>query len=106
MKRSVANSGFIGMPSGWCCSPCWLVPPAVSARTSKSPMQPAPDYADLVLINGGIYTVDAERSWAEAAAVRDGVFVSVGSNADIEPLIGPANTRDRPRRPHGSAGLP
>lgn len=47
------------------------------------------DYADLALINGGIYTVDAERGWAEAAAVRDRVFVAVGSNAEIEPLIGP-----------------
>lgn len=46
--------------------------------------------ADLVLINGGIYTVDPERSWAQAAAVRDGVFVAIGTNKDIEPLLGPA----------------
>jgi predicted amidohydrolase YtcJ len=53
-------------------------------------LAPAPDpRADLVLINGGIYTVDAQRSWAEAAAVRDGVFVAVGSNAEIEALQGP-----------------
>jgi predicted amidohydrolase YtcJ len=45
--------------------------------------------ADLVLINGGIYTVDPERSLAEAAAVRDGVFVMVGDNVDVESLIGP-----------------
>ena len=50
----------------------------------------APPAADLVLINGGIYTVDDERSWAEAAAIRDGVIVAVGSQADIEPLLGPA----------------
>ena len=31
-----------------------------------------------------------ERSWAEAAAIRDGVIVAVGSQADIEPLLGPA----------------
>jgi predicted amidohydrolase YtcJ len=46
--------------------------------------------ADLVLINGGIYTVDSERRWAQAAAVRDGVFVAVGTNKDIEPMLGPA----------------
>ena len=45
--------------------------------------------ADLVLINGGIYTVDADRSRAEAAAIRDGLFVMVGDNSEIEPLIGP-----------------
>ncbi len=45
--------------------------------------------ADLVLVNGGIYTVDEERSTVEAAAVRDGVFVMVGGNAEIETLVGP-----------------
>jgi len=46
-------------------------------------------HADLVLVNGGIYTVDGNRSWAEAVAVRDGIFVRVGTNSDIDPLIGP-----------------
>jgi predicted amidohydrolase YtcJ len=45
--------------------------------------------ADLVLINGGIYTVDADRSVAEAAAIRDGVFVLVGDNTEVDTLIGP-----------------
>lgn len=45
--------------------------------------------ADLVLINGGIYTVNAERSVVQAAAVRDGVFIKVGSNAEIEEMVGP-----------------
>lgn len=45
--------------------------------------------ADLAFINGGIYTVDAERSWAEAAAIRGNRFVAVGSNREIEALIGP-----------------
>ncbi|MCP4048410.1 MAG: amidohydrolase, partial [Gammaproteobacteria bacterium] len=48
--------------------------------------------ADTVLINGGIYTVDEERSWAEAAAVVNGILVAVGSNAQIEPMIGPETT--------------
>jgi predicted amidohydrolase YtcJ len=52
-------------------------------------LEPAVEPADVVLLNGGIYTVDAQRSWAEAAAVREGVFVAVGSNADIKPLVGP-----------------
>ena len=50
----------------------------------------APQMADTVLINGGIYTVDAKRNWAEAAAILDGAFIAVGSNSEIEPLIGPA----------------
>jgi len=45
--------------------------------------------ADLVLINGGIYTVDADRSWAQAIAIRDGVIVAVGDNVAIEAMTGP-----------------
>jgi len=52
--------------------------------------KPAVEAADTVLVNGGIYTVNAGRDWAEAAAIRDGVFVMVGDNADVEALIGPS----------------
>ena len=50
---------------------------------------PAEDPADIVLINGGIYTVDADRSWAEAAAIDGGLIIAVGDNADIETYVGP-----------------
>lgn len=51
---------------------------------------PAPQKpADIVLLNGGIYTVDAENSWAQAAAIRDGRMVAVGDNAAVRPLVGP-----------------
>lgn len=46
--------------------------------------------ADTVLINGGIYTVDSEQSWAEAVAIRNGKIIAVGTNAEIEAMIGPA----------------
>lgn len=53
--------------------------------------KPAPtEAADTVFINGGIYTVDAERSWAQAAAVRDGRIVAVGRNEEILALKGDA----------------
>lgn len=39
--------------------------------------------ADLILINGKVYTVDDHFSQAEAFAVSNGRFVAVGSNADI-----------------------
>jgi len=48
--------------------------------------------ADIVLRGGSIYTVDANRSWAEAAAIRDGRIVAVGDDAGINPFIG-AQTR-------------
>lgn len=37
--------------------------------------------ADLILRNGRIYTVDANRSWASAVAIRGGRFVAVGDDA-------------------------
>ncbi len=48
--------------------------------------------ADVVFTNGKIYTVDAERPYAEAVAVRDGKVVAVGSAKDVGAFAG-ANTR-------------
>jgi predicted amidohydrolase YtcJ len=45
--------------------------------------------ADLILINGRIYTADAEGSWAEAIAVRGGRILAVGASAAIGALAGP-----------------
>ena len=45
--------------------------------------------ADLVVRNARITTMDPARPEATALAARDGVFVAVGSEADIAPLIGP-----------------
>ena len=46
------------------------------------------DPADLVLINGDVYTLDEERPAAEAIAVRGERIVVVGSNAEAEALVG------------------
>ncbi|MEM6907008.1 MAG: amidohydrolase family protein, partial [Pseudomonadota bacterium] len=45
--------------------------------------------ADLVLLNGRITTMDPARPEASALAVRDGVFVAVGGDDAVRPLIGP-----------------
>lgn len=44
--------------------------------------------ADLVIRNGKIITVDAKDTVAEAVAAWNGIIVRVGTNGDIEPLIG------------------
>ncbi len=41
----------------------------------------------LVLKNGSVYTVDHDRSWAQAIALAHDKIVFVGSNADVEPYI-------------------
>lgn len=39
-------------------------------------------------LNGRIYTVDANRPWAEAILVEDGVIANVGTSADIRAAAG------------------
>lgn len=45
--------------------------------------------ADLVFVNGAVYTIDAARRWARAVAVRGGRIVAVGSDDDVRDLVGP-----------------
>lgn len=44
--------------------------------------------ADTVLVNGQFYTVDEEKSWAEAVAIEEGTIVYVGSMKGIAPYMG------------------
>jgi len=50
-------------------------------------------FADRVLVNGNILTVDAKNSIAEAIAIRDGRIMAVGTSAEIEALAGPGTDR-------------
>ena len=47
------------------------------------------DPADLVLVNGDVYTIDEARPAAEAVAVRGEHIAVVGSNAQALALAGP-----------------
>ena len=59
--------------------------------------------ADLVLTGGRIFTADADRTWAEALAVRGGRIVAVGGDRDVKPRVGASTRvielRRRPRAP-------
>jgi predicted amidohydrolase YtcJ len=50
-------------------------------------------YADLVLYNGKIVTVDKNFRVAQAIAIRDGKFLSVGRDQEILALAGPETVR-------------
>jgi predicted amidohydrolase YtcJ len=50
---------------------------------------PAPTPADLIFVNGAVYTVDAARDWASAVAVKDGRVVAVGTDHDVREHLGP-----------------
>lgn len=44
--------------------------------------------ADIIYINGKIYTVNEGSPWVEAIAIREGKFIKVGSNTEVESLVG------------------
>ena len=45
-------------------------------------------YADLVLVNGHVLTVDSRDSVADAVAVKGNLIQAVGANEDIYELVG------------------
>ena len=53
-------------------------------------MNANPSAADLIFVNGDVYTVDGVRSWAQAVAVKDGRITAVGTHDDIIDLRGAA----------------
>jgi predicted amidohydrolase YtcJ len=75
----------VGIPAGR-PAPCRLLAAALLLCASAAFAAEAP--ADLVVLNGKVLTVDARFRVAEAAAIRDGVFVRVGTNEEVRALAG------------------
>ena len=44
--------------------------------------------ADVVYVNGAIYTVNENQKWADAIAIKDGKFAVVGTREEVEQHIG------------------
>jgi predicted amidohydrolase YtcJ len=55
---------------------------------SSCQQEPGPEYADLILTNGNIYTVDESNPAAEAIAVRGDRILKVGSAEEVAALQG------------------
>ncbi len=55
-----------------------LLSPTIWAKSSRG--------ADLILVNGRVYTVDDTLPTAQAFAVKNGLFIAVGSNDEITDL--------------------
>ena len=64
------------------------VPIALCLFAGACASQPRAETADTVYTNGRIYTVNEAQPWAEAVAIKDGKFLGVGSNADVEAVTG------------------
>lgn len=68
-----------------CNNPPSQNPASDGAAGETAPAQP---FADAVMLNGAIYTVDAAHPWAEAVAIADGQFVFVGSSEEARKYVG------------------
>jgi predicted amidohydrolase YtcJ len=75
-----ATLGSNAMPHRTC-----ILALALLAAAPPAAAQPA----DLVLVNGRIYTLDASRPWAEALAVTGDRVTVVGGNGEVRALTGP-----------------
>lgn len=62
----------------------WLVVTAVTALADTPGMT-----ADTIYLNARIYTVNPDKPWAEALAIRDGRFIQVGEREQVVALKGP-----------------
>jgi predicted amidohydrolase YtcJ len=62
---------------------------ALAVCLNLAACEPKAPPADLVLRNGRIYTLDDERTWAEALAIDDGRIVFVGPNEGVDEFVGP-----------------
>jgi hypothetical protein len=62
---------------------------AAAALLAGACSRPVRDPADLILTNARVYTVDEQRPWAEAVAVRGERIVAVGAKAAVARLRGP-----------------
>ncbi|MCL6481504.1 MAG: amidohydrolase [Firmicutes bacterium] len=78
--RSGSGQASLGL-FGWCIAR----PAGAAGLAAQAP-------ADLVLVQGNIYTVNPRQPRAEAVAIRGEYIVAVGSNEEIRKWVGP-NTR-------------
>jgi predicted amidohydrolase YtcJ len=59
-----------------------------SVRIGRDPVNDGVQ-ADVAIVNAGVFTADAARSWSDAVAVRGDRIVAVGGS-DVTARIGPA----------------
>jgi predicted amidohydrolase YtcJ len=85
----------------WIVGTSWRVlaftaaPLSFGVAAAQVPQPPALvlHYADTVIVNGKIATVDPAFRFVEALAIRDGRILAAGSRADVERLAGPGTKR-------------
>lgn len=67
---------------------------ACSEKPGQELPRPTLQFADRAFVNGAVYTVDANRSWAEAVAIGGGQIIAVGANNEVQTMIGIATDKE------------
>lgn len=89
LRQSLRRSRMMPMGRMMPLSLMVLVAAACSASDGDDGASADLGFADLVVINGAVVTMDEAQPEAEAVAMRDGRIVAVGSTAEIEGSVGP-----------------
>jgi predicted amidohydrolase YtcJ len=85
--RTRLGLGFVFLCLAFCLACVSDFDPTLEpAPESAESVPPAP--ADLVFLSGGVYTVDPQRPWAQAVAIRDGRIEAVGHNDEVRRYVG------------------
>ena len=66
---------------------------ACTSNKSSNPDSTNAFAADLVLTNAKVYTMDKQRSWAQAVAIHDGRIIFVGKDSEADQFVGKATQR-------------
>lgn len=94
LKVGGAALGAAGLALGGCNRRLELtaMPPSATLTTRPVPTLSAGEYADTVLVNGDIVTIDAVGTKARALAVKNGLILYVGDDGTARGMAG-ASTR-------------
>lgn len=73
----------------YCAIPAALLFVVAFARSAAENLKRAAPVADLILLNGRVWTGSKSQAWAEAIGSRGERILAVGSNEQLKKLVGP-----------------
>lgn len=89
LKISGAALGGVGLACGGGAKLVELTAVPTTGTTSTTIPTMAPgEFADIILVNGNIVTIDPNRTIAKALAIKDGIIRLVGDDAAVRNLAG------------------
>src|SRR5262245_58351056 len=85
--RGVGFPDPVGLVAMWAA--LFVLTSGPTIARAEAPSSAAGPPADLILVHGRIYTLDAQKPWAQAMAIRGDRVLAVGDDRAIRALAGP-----------------